>query len=303
MLPSAPLFAGVELGGTKCVCIVGSGPGDIRQMRSVETGLHPQATLRQIEQTLDDMIAAEGSVEALGIASFGPVDLDPDSQRFGFITSTPKPGWRDTNVATRLRDRFGLPMAFDTDVNAAALAEGLWGAAQGLDDFAYVTVGTGIGVGIVAGGKTIKGFAHPEAGHIRVARSPGDTWPGYCPFHGACVEGLASGPAIEARAGRPAAQIPADDPVWDLVAHTLGQLCATLTLTLAPKRILFGGGVLNGQAHLYGLIQKHFEDSLGGYLDHPQIIGVGAQYIRPAGLAELAGPLGALALAHGTVRS
>lgn len=289
------LLAGVELGGTKCICILGTGPDDVRAQRAIPT-TDPATTLSGIERTLRDMFETHGQPQSLGIGSFGPVDLDVASPRYGFITSTPKPGWRDTNVALRLRDATGVPVSFDTDVNAAALAEGRWGAARGLDDFAYVTVGTGIGVGLVVNGATVKGFGHPEAGHIRIKRRTGDVWAGNCPFHGDCLEGLASGSAIAARSGRLGSEIAADDPVWDDVAHALAQLCATLALTTAPKRILFGGGVMNAQAHLYPRIREAFRTSLSGYVDVPAVMEHLDDYIRPAGLGDRAGPLGALAV-------
>ena len=289
------LLAGVELGGTKCVCILGSGPDDVRATERLDTGDREQ-TLRQIEAVLDGWRTQHG-FEALGIASFGPVDLRRDSDTWGFITSTPKPGWRDTDVARRLAQRFGVPVCFDTDVNGAAFAERRWGAGAGLDDFAYVTVGTGIGVGSIVGGRSIFGMTHTETGHIRVARKPGDSFAGVCPFHGDCIEGLASGPAIEARAGKPASQLSADHPAWDYVAHDLGQLMHTMVLTTAPQRIFLGGGVMSGQAHLFARIQRELVRSLNHYIAAPQLADGDNQFIAPPGLGAMAGPLGALALA------
>jgi len=237
-----------------------------------------------------------GSARALGIASFGPVELRPDSPSYGFITSTPKPGWRNTDLAQRLARRFGLPVGFDTDVNGAALAEGRWGAARGLDDYAYVTVGTGIGVGTIVRGRSVFGMNHTELGHIRVARVPGDTFPGSCSFHGDCIEGLASGPSIEARAGMPATQLPPDHPAWNFVAHGLGQLMHTMVLTTAPARIFLGGGVMS-QAHLFERIRRELKRSLNGYVEAPELEQGLSQFIVPPGLGTMAGPLGALALA------
>ena len=296
MSPSPKLLAGVELGGTKCVCILGTGPDDVRAVERLPTG-EREETLRQIEAVLDRWRAQHGAVRALGIASFGPVDLRADSPTYGFITSTTKPGWRNTDIAQRLGRRMDGPVGFDTDVNGAALAEGRWGAAVGLDDFAYVTVGTGVGVGLIVRGKSIFGVNHTELGHIRVARKPGDTFPGVCPFHGDCIEGLASGPAIEARAGMPASQLPPDHPAWDFVAHGLAQLFHTMVLTTAPARIFLGGGVPSAQAHLFERIQQELKRSLNRYVEAPELDqGIGL-YIVPPGLGAMAGPLGALALA------
>jgi fructokinase len=294
--PASKLLAGVELGGTKCVCILGTGRDDVRALERLPTG-EREETLRQIEAVLERWRSQHGSLRALGIASFGPVDLKSRSPTYGFITSTTKPGWRDTDVAKRLGRRLGVPVGFDTDVNGAALAEGRWGAAQGLDDFAYVTVGTGIGVGSIVRGRPIFGMNHTELGHIRVARKPGDRFAGACPFHGDCIEGLASGPAIEARAGRPASQLAPDHPAWEFVAHGLGQLMHTMVLTTAPQRIFLGGGVMNAQAHLFERIREELRRSLNGYVEATELDGGLAQYIVSPGLGTMAGPLGALALA------
>jgi fructokinase len=294
--PATKLLAGVELGGTKCVCILGTGPDDVRAVERLPTG-EREETLRQIESVLERWRSQHGVVRALGIASFGPVDLREESSTYGFITSTSKAGWRDTDVAQRLGRRLGVPVGFDTDVNGAALAEGRWGAAVGLDDFAYVTVGTGIGVGTIVRGKSVFGMNHTELGHIRVARKPGDTFAGICSFHGDCIEGLASGPAIEARAGMPASRLPPEHPAWGFVAHGLGQLMHTMVLTTAPQRIFLGGGVMSAQLHLFERIQQELKRSLNGYVEAPELeLGLG-QFIVPPGLGTMSGPLGALALA------
>ena len=296
MSPANKLLAGVELGGTKCVCILGTGPDDVRAVERLPTG-EREETLRQIESVLERWRQQYGVARALGIASFGPIDLRPASATCGFITSTTKPGWRDTDVARRLARRLGLPMSFDTDVNGAALAEGRWGAGRGLTDFAYVTVGTGIGVGSIVRGKSIFGMNHTELGHIRVVRRAGDTFAGSCPFHGDCIEGLASGPAIEARVGMPASQLPVNHPAWDYVAHGLAQLLHTMVLTTAPQRILLGGGVMSAQSHLFDRIRQELKRSLNGYVAMPEIDAGLAEYVVPPGLGTMAGPLGALALA------
>jgi fructokinase len=293
---ASKLLAGVELGGTKCVSILGTGPADVRAQERLPTG-EREETLRQIEAVLERWRAQFGAVRALGIASFGPLDLRPGSPTYGFITSTSKLRWRDTEVAPRLGRKLGVAVGIDTDVNGAALAEGRWGAAQGLDDFAYVTVGTGIGVGSIVRGRPIFGMNHTELGHIRVARKAGDTFAGVCPFHGDCIEGLASGPAIEARAGKPASELPADHPAWDYVAHGLGQLMHTMVLTTAPRRIFLGGGVPSAQAHLFGRIREELSRSLNRYVEAAELDSGLAEYVVPPGLGTMAGPLGALALA------
>jgi fructokinase len=290
------LYAGIEMGGTKCVCILGSGPNDIRAIERLPTRAYAE-TLTDIEGIIERWGMQYGKIRALGVASFGPLDLRTQSHTYGFVTTTAKAGWRNSDVARRLERRFGLPVGFDTDVNGAALAEGRWGAAVGLTDFAYVTVGTGIGVGMVVGGKTLVGMSHTELGHIRTARRPGDSFAGICTFHGDCVEGLASGPAIEARASMPASRIPEDHPVWDCVAHDLGQLLHTMVLTTAPQRIFLGGGVLSGQLHLFGRIQKELSRSLNHYVEAEELEAGIARYIVPPGLGTMSGPLGAMALA------
>jgi fructokinase len=296
MSPSTKLLAGVELGGTKCVCILGTGPDDVRAVERLPTA-EREETLRQVEAVLERWRQHYGPARALGIASFGPVDLRDGSPTYGHITSTSKPGWRNTDVAQRLGKRLGLPVSFDTDVNGAALAEGRWGAGRGLEDFAYVTVGTGIGVGSIVRGRSIFGMNHTELGHVRVARKPGDTFPGMCPYHGDCIEGLASGPAIEKRTGKPAAQLPPDHPAWDYVVHGLAQLLHTMVLTTAPQRIFLGGGVMAGQSHLFERIQNELRRSLNGYVEAPEVAEDIARFIVPPGLGTMAGPLGALALA------
>lgn len=282
---------GVELGGTKCVCTLAEGQRIIAQ-QVVPTSL-PDQTLMRIEQVLRGWFDNCG-FKALGIGSFGPVDLVRASPTWGFITKTAKPGWPSTDVAQRLANCFDVPTAFDTDVNGAALAEMRWGAGIGLADFAYVTVGTGIGVGLIVNGQPTRGFAHSELGHIRVARMAGDERPGACPFHGACVEGLASGSAIAARIGRRAiGDLSAEDPLWDSVAFTLAQLCHVLVCSAAPLRIAIGGGVLDRQPHLLARIEPLLVESLAGYIELPG----GSPYIVAPGLGDGAGPLGSVALA------
>jgi fructokinase len=293
----SPPFAGVELGGTKCVCTLAASHERLLDQRIIATTT-PDATLPAIEKVLEEWRRDFG-IRACGIASFGPVDLDPTSPDYGSIKSTPKPGWSGVDVVQRLARRAAAPAGFDTDVNGAALAEMRWGAGQGLADFAYVTVGTGIGVGLVANGRPTRGFGHSELGHIRVARTPGDDWRGSCPFHGACVEGLASGPAIAARLGtRALADLSADDPLWDPVAHALAQLCHVLACATAPIRIAIGGGVVAHRPYLLERIEALLVESLAGYVELPQ-----TPYVIAPALGDRAGPLGSIALAMDAARA
>ncbi len=297
MTGGEPLLCGVELGGTKCVCVLGRSPEDIRERIALPTGEDPGASLTRIAQILEDWRLRHGAFDALGLASFGPLELRRDAAHYGRILATPKPGWSGVDVRGFFGARFAMPVGFTTDVIAAALAEGRWGAARGLTDYLYITVGTGVGVGVIAGGRPLIGTRHPEAGHLRVARLGADTWPGACRFHGDCVEGLISGPAIAARSGVAAAQLPADSPVWEAVAHGLAQLLHNLVLTLAPQRILIGGGVASAGPQLFARVRARLRESLNGYvqLDTPAPL---EQFVVPPGLGTLAGPLGALAVAE-----
>lgn len=288
-MSEAPLVAGIELGGTKCICILARGPDAIEESVRIPT-TRPEETLAAIEAVLDRW---SGFV-AIGIASFGPVSIDRHAGDYGHITSTPKPGWAGTDIAGRLHRRYGVPTGFHTDVVGAALAEARWGAAQGLPDIAYVTIGTGVGAGMIANHRPIDGLTHSELGHIRPVRFRGDDWIGNCPFHGACLEGLVSGPAIAARIGKPADEAPAEDPVWDGVADALGQLCHTLVLTGIPRRIVMGGGVM-GAAHLFPRVRAAMTRSLGGYVTLPEV-ALTDSFIVPPALGNNAGPLGAIVL-------
>lgn len=281
------MLAGVELGGTKCICVLGTGPDDIRAWVETPTTA-PDLTLAAIRDVLADWDYA-----ALGINSFGPLDLDPASPSFGSIITTPKPGWSDTDIVHLAA---GKPFAVDTDVNGAALAEGRWGAAQGLQSWSYITVGTGIGVGSIVAGQPLRGLGHSEAGHMRLPRDPADSFPGICPYHADCLEGMANGPAIAARAGCEGRAILPDDPIWGFVAGQLGNLCHNLILTTLPQRILIGGGVAMGQKRLLPMIRERLQASLAGYGATRQIDFSGNFVDYPA-LGEKAGPMGALALA------
>lgn len=287
---SQPL-AGVELGGTKCVAILAHGPDAILDQRTVPT-TSPDETLPALRAILDEWRRGPG-FSALGIASFGPLDLMPDSARHGCILATNKPGWPGADVLGRLSEGFVVPTGFDTDVNGAALAEMRWGAGRGLDDFAYVTVGTGVGVGLVVHGHPTRGIGHSEIGHLRVPRLPGDAFDSVCSFHEDCVEGLASGTALKARlGGRAVADVAADDAVWEPIVDALAAMCHALVCTTGPLRIAMGGGVITAQPQLIPSINRALFDSLGGYMPLPA-----DDYVVAPELGGLAGPLGAIAVA------
>ena len=279
------IYAGVELGGTKCVIIRARGPDEVLAREVVATA-SPDETLGAIERVL-----SEWQYDALGIASFGPIDVDCGSPSYGRVLATPKPGWAGADVVGPLRSLREVPIAFDTDVNGAALAEMRWGSGIGFDDFAYITVGTGIGVGLVVAGKPTRGLGHCELGHIRAARLAGDDWSGSCSFHGDCVEGLASGSALRARYGDALSFLPPGHPAWDEVAWTLAQLCHAIVCAAAPYRIAMGGGVLDHQPHLLAPINARLIESLNAFVRLPD------NYVCAPALGRNAGPLGAIALA------
>ena len=297
MIPQrGPLYGGVEGGGTKFVCVVGTGPDDVRaEARLATTG--PEETIGQALAFFRDTQARLGALAGIGIGSFGPVDLRPVSRSFGFITSTPKPGWMNVDLAGPFRKTLGLPVAFDTDVNTAALGEWRWGAAQGLDSFVYLTIGTGIGGGGLVGGRLMHGLVHPEMGHLRLPRdAAADPFPGACPFHGDCLEGLASGPALLARWGCAAETLPPEHPGWALEARYLALALVNVICTLSPERIVMGGGVME-QAQLFPLVRREVGALLNGYVRAPAILEDMAGYVVPPALGARAGVLGALALA------
>ncbi|MBN1316832.1 MAG: ROK family protein [Anaerolineales bacterium] len=293
---SLALFGGIEAGGTKFVCAIGSGPKDIRAKVHFPT-TSPDETINKAIDFFKEHSKGEG-ISAVGIASFGPVDLDPGSSTYGYITSTPKPGWANIDLVGRIKNSLNIPVGFDTDVNGAALGEGRWGAAQGLDTFIYMTVGTGLGGGGMLGGRPIHGLIHPEMGHILVPHDrEHDPFPGICPFHCDCLEGLASGPSLEQRWGKPAASLPPDHPAWFLEAHYLALGLVNFISTLSPQRIIMGGGVMK-QAHLFPLIRLKVKRLLNGYIQAPEIMDDNDRYITPPALGNQAGVLGAFVLAE-----
>lgn len=282
------LYGAVEAGGTKFVCAVGTGPDDLRDLESFPTTT-PEETLGRVVDYF-----ADREVEALGVGSFGPVDLDAGSPTWGHVTTTPKPDWSGADVAGTLGRALGVPVAFDTDVNAAALAEHRWGAARDVDTFVYLTVGTGIGGGGFVGGRPLHGRTHPEMGHMLLPQDPTDAFDGVCPYHGACWEGLASGPAIEARWGQRAETLPPDHPAWPLEARALARGLVNLVFALSPQRIVLGGGVIQ-QAHLFPLVREEVRLLVNGYVPLPDRLDA---FVVPPGLGGSAGVLGGLALAQ-----
>lgn len=284
--------AGIELGGTKCVCTLARHPGAILDRHTVPT-TRPDETLPAIAAILDGWRRAYRCA-AIGIASFGPIQVNRTAPDYGCILATNKPGWSGADVLGALTRGFEGPVAFDTDVNGAAFAEMRWGAGRGIDDFAYVTVGTGVGVGLIVNGCPTRGIGHSEVGHVLVPRLAGDTWPSVCRFHDDCVEGLASGSALVSRLdGRPVEGIGPHDPVWAPIVHALAAMCHALVCTAGPLRIAIGGGVVARQPHLLPRIEAALRDSLNGYLALPD-----GPYVVPPGLGALAGPMGPIAMGY-----
>ena len=282
-------FGGIEAGGTKFVCAVGTNPSDL------EITELPTTTP---EESIDRVAAFFGPrrpLEAIGIGSFGPIDPHPKSPTFGYITSTPKVAWRNFDFAGAVHRALGVPVAFDTDVNAAALGEYRWGAARDLDTFLYVTVGTGIGGGGMVGGRLMHGSLHPEMGHIRIPHDRRrDPFPGNCPYHADCLEGLAAAPAIEARWGQPSHLLTRGHPAWDLEAHYLALGLCNWICTLSPQRVILGGGVMR-RDDLWPMVRSEVAELLGNYVASPAIV--------PPELGTRSGVLGAIALAQSLVQA
>jgi fructokinase len=291
-----PLYGAIEAGGTKFVCALGHADGTIVAESRLPT-TDPSATLSAMVEFLRQGSGQHGALKGIGIASFGPVVLDRRSPHYGFIGKTPKPGWSHANIVGAVSAEFPCPVGFDTDVNAAALAEHRWGAGRDIDNLVYITVGTGIGGGVLVNGVPLHGLMHPEIGHLFVRRHPLDAaFRGSCPFHGDCLEGLASGPAIKLRSDHELSLLDADHPQWTLEADYLGQLCATLVLTVSPQRIIMGGGVMN-QSRLFPLIHQRMLHWLAGYIDRVELLQHVDRYVVPPALGARAGVLGALSLA------
>lgn len=297
---SVTLIGGIEAGGTKMVCAVAEVTGTKAE---AEKGDAPRILARksipttQPEETFAQMLDffAEWDIAALGIGCFGPLDLNRSSKTYGYITKTPKPGWEDCDFAGTFARALKCPVGFDTDVNGAVLGEVTWGAARECDTAIYITVGTGVGVGVYCNGGLLHGLVHPEAGHILLNRNPKDTYRGKCPFHENCMEGLAAGPAIEARWGAPAVALADRSEVWEIESDYIAQAITSYILTYSPQKIILWGGVMH-QTQLFGLVRERVQKLLGGYVHHPMVEDAIADYIVPPALGEDPGILGAVCL-------
>ena len=282
----------LEAGGTKMVLSVGNENNELLEQTSIPTET-PAKTIPAMVEWFKSK-----DIIALGIGSFGPVDLNPKSQTYGYITSTPKQGWTNQPLLPTLQESLHVPTMIDTDVNAAALAEWKLGAAQGLNSCVYVTVGTGIGAGLVIEGKLVHGLVHPELGHMLLRQEAKDPAPdGFCPYHKGCLEGLAAGPAIEKRWGRKGYELPEDHEAWDLEAAYLAQMCVNMICAFSPEKIILGGGVMQ-QKQLFPLIRRKTLDLLNAYIQADEILDDIDQYITEPGLGTKSGATGALLLAR-----
>lgn len=289
----APLIGGIELGGTKSIAILAQGTEILEKV--VFPTEKPQDTLPRLrDQLMVWDLAAK--LDAIGIASFGPLQLSPTRPGFGMMLATPKPFWTGAPVAEELTRSFSCPWTIDTDVNGAGLAEYLWGAGKGCETVCYITIGTGLGGGLISHGRAVHGAMHPEIGHILTRRSAGDTFSGACPFHGDCIEGLVSGPALATRFGGPADKASDTHPVWEHVADDIAELACTLLLTASPERLLFGGGVTTSRPFLLPMVRNRVLDRLGSYLPFLNKDSV-ADIIRAPAFGNEAGPKGTIALA------
>ena len=292
------LYGALEAGGTKMICAVGNEEGQILDQVSIPTTTPEETMPKVIEYFRGKMDEAteDDKLQAIGVACFGPVDVRPTSKTYGNILYTPKIPWRNFPIVKTLRDALdNIPIGFDTDVNGSLLGEATWGTAKGLTDAVYFTIGTGIGMGAMSGGNLIHGMLHPEAGHIKMVAVPGDSYAGHCPSHGACFEGMASGPAIQERWGKPAKELAENDEVWDLEAKYIAQALTSVIYMLSPQKIILGGGVSN-QAQIFPLVRKYVLEYINGYIDTKELRNINA-YIVPAALNGNQGVMGALKLA------
>jgi fructokinase len=289
----ATLYGGVETGGTWCVCALGTGPGELRALEKFPTAA-PAETLDRIVS----FFASHPKPAAIGIGSFGPVDVDRDSATWGHVTTTPKPGWQHTPVATIVRDRLQVPVAFDLDVTASALGEARWGAGRGVPSLCYLTVGTGIGAGLLIAGRPLHGLIHPEVGHLRIPHDrERDPFDGVCPIHGDCWEGLASGHAIQQRWERPAPELADDHPAWALEAEYVALGILSIVMVASPHRVIAGGGVME-RTVLLPMVRTRLGELVAGYLDTPLLGADVERYVVAPALGDEAGVLGAIALAQ-----
>ncbi len=283
------LYGALETGGTKMVCAVGNENGEILEQTSIPT-LTPAETMPAVIAWFK-----ERNIAALGIACFGPIDLHEDSATYGYITSTPKLAWADYPILPVLKEALGIPVGFDTDVNGSLLGEMTWGCAKGLTDAVYITIGTGIGGGVMTNGKLLHGMLHPELGHMMLAKHPDDPYQGKCPYHSTCFEGLAAGPAIEERWGKPGYELQDRPEVWELESYYIAQALSVYILTLSPQKIILGGGVMH-QESLFPLIRQKTLQILNGYLQTKELKDIDS-YIVPASLNDDQGIMGCIKLA------
>lgn len=281
------MLGAIEAGGTKFVVAVSNEDLSIVERVSFPTTT-PEETFTHVFNFFDQY-----ELEAIGVGSFGPIDVNPNSATYGYVTSTPKAGWQHTDFVGKLKDRYQVPVGWTTDVNAAALGELNKGAAFGKDSCLYLTVGTGVGGGAVINGEPLEGFGHPEMGHLLVRRHKNDDFSGTCPFHKDCLEGLAAGPAIEKRYGEKAQNLSEEKSVWEVEAYYLAQALMSYTLILSPEKIILGGGVMK-QSQLFPLIREKFSELLNDYVATPEL----TDYIVPPALEDNAGITGCLILAH-----
>lgn len=297
----ADLLAAIEAGGTKFNCAVGTAPDDIRASVRIPTTT-PTDTLHDVMEFLQNA-SKMGRIVGIGVGSFGPIDLNRQSDTYGYITTTPKEGWKYTDLLSSMGELFHAPVGFDTDVNAAALAEYTWGHGQDCNPLVYITVGTGVGGGVLINGNPVHGSLHPEIGHLFIPAIHSDApYPdGICPFHGDCLEGLISGPAIAARWGAPAESLPPEHECWGEFATLMGLALSNLILTLSPQRIILGGGVMH-QTQLFPMIREEVQRLLNGYVQTWELLQDIENYIIPPGLGDNAGVLGAMALAQRAVK-
>jgi fructokinase len=279
----------IEAGGTKFVIGIGNEHGVIEDRISIPTE-RPESTLDKVIDYFRDK-----QVDAIGVGTFGPINIDPTSSQYGHVTTTPKPGWSGYNFLGALKQHYDVPFGWDTDVNAAALGEAVWGAAKGLDSCVYYTFGTGVGLGIYTEGKLVHGLVHPEGGHVMTRRHPADQYEGFCPYHGDCLEGVAAGPAIERRWKVKGSELPIDHPAWQMEAYYIAQAVAGTILMLSPKKVILGGGVMK-QEQLFPLIRSEVLKQLNGYVNAEAILEGIDDYIVAPGLGDNAGLCGALAL-------
>jgi fructokinase len=290
-------YGGIEAGGTKIVCVVAAHPKDVQAETRFPTTT-PEETLNRAIDFFEAYQSDNGKLQALGVASFGPLDPNPASSQYGYITTTPKTGWENFNLIGHLKGAFDLPIGFDTDVNGAALGEWRWGAALGLDTFMYLTVGTGIGGGGMVNGELMHGLLHPEMGHIWIPHNwEVDPFEGVCDFHGDCFEGLASGPAIEKRWGKSGEFLPREHAAWELESDYLAHALMNYICIQSPQRIILGGGVME-QSHLFPKVRSRVQELLNGYIQMDQILYAIDDYIVPPKLGSKAGVMGAIALAY-----